>query len=337
MTSWSSKVKILQPWEFWPFPYVYIWIYGYYFIQALRFRHPSWFSAVNPCMPYGGLYGYSKAEVLELLPSKYVPQFILVEPQEFEIDSKFLTEFHFPLILKPDVGERGIGVQLIASEEELQRELQNRKWPQIIQEYVVETEEFGILCERSIETGLFRVTSVTGKGFLQVEGNGKDSIKDLLLLEERNQRYVDSLEDSILNVIPKQGENLVVEPIGNHNRGTQFYDARNLISETLEKRINDLLGTLEGFNFGRLDVRCESWEKLLQGDYKIIELNGVASEPTHIYEGGFSYWEGQNALFYQWRQMVKRTIFEKNKGFKMPPIIQTFRDFATYKGKLKNH
>jgi hypothetical protein len=40
-----------------------------------------------------------------------------------------------------------------------------------------------------------------------------------------------------------------------------------------------------GFYFGRLDVMYNTVEELEQGiNFSIVELNGAASEPTHIYD-----------------------------------------------------
>ena len=42
---------------------------------------------------------------------------------------------------------------------------------------------------------------------------------------------------------------------------------------------------IEGWNYGRIDVKYNTFEELLEGEnLKILEINGVIAEPTHIYD-----------------------------------------------------
>ena len=114
-----------------------------------------------------------------------------------------------------------------------------------------------------------------------------------------------------------------------------FCDARQLNCQLLEEQMNVLLKSLNGFRMGRLDLRAESWEALLQGHYQIIELNGSASEPTHIYQPGFSFFEAQKTLFKQWHLMASIAKEVLKSNYQLPPILQTFRDFSAYKQQIK--
>ena len=136
----------IPPWEFWPYPLVYSGIFAYYSTQAIRYGHPAWFSAVNPGIPYGGLYGYSKAQVLKMLPREYVPPFVVL-PGGSSVDDTLLKahDLKFPLIVKPDVGERGIGVEKVKSLTELQEILQEAKHPQIVQHCICLLEHFSLI------------------------------------------------------------------------------------------------------------------------------------------------------------------------------------------------
>lgn len=334
MKKWFSGHRTLIPaWEFWPYQWVYAGIFLYYLFLAIRFRHPAWFSAINQCIPYGGLFGYSKSAILQMLPSNKVPQFERIAPP-FALKEETLVQLGFPMILKPDVGERGIGVVLIENLEQLKAALRQRKHPQILQRYVKLPEEFGIFVVRKPRSAHFEVTSITSKRFLSVMGDGKSSILSLIQADQRNQRYLAQLSPDLLKVIPAQGEMIPLQPIGNHNRGTMFCDARHLHSSRLEEQMNEWLKSLQGFRMGRLDLRAESWEALLQGNYQIIELNGAASEPTHIYQPGFSFLEGQKTLFRQWHLMgrIAKEVLKSN--YNLPPINQTFKDFGAYRRQI---
>jgi len=77
---------------------------------------------------------------------------------------------------------------------------------------------------------------------------------------------------------------VVLEPIGNHCRGTTFLNANDIIDEKLTKVFDSISNRIPGFYFGRYDLRCSSIEDLKKGkNVRIIELNGAGSEPDNIY------------------------------------------------------
>ena len=57
--------------------------------------------------------------------------------------------------------------------------------------------------------------------------------------------------------------------------------------------------TYEDVN-GRYDVRTPDAEALGRGEFRIIELNGVTSEATHIYDPRVGLVEAYRTLFEQW-------------------------------------
>ena len=79
-----------------------------------------------------------------------------------------------------------------------------------------------------------------------------------------------------------------MEPIGNHNRGTRFFDASHLISNELTDTIDEIAKGIDGFYYGRFDVKTRSEEDFKKGKIIVLEVNGANSEPTHIYDSKFS-------------------------------------------------
>jgi hypothetical protein len=70
------------------------------------------------------------------------------------------------------------------------------------------------------------------------------------------------------------------------------------------------LSKIEGFYFGRLDIRFNTFAELEQGiNFSIIELNGVKSEPSHIYDPKYSFLVGQREIFRH--QKIIRKIVEQ--------------------------
>jgi hypothetical protein len=102
--------------------------------------------------------------------------------------------------------------------------------------------------------------------------------------------------------VPQAGERIQLVEIGAHSRGTIFLDGSRYQTEALEAALDRIARSFEGFYFGRFDLRVSSLAALQQGrDFKILELNGVTSEATHIYDPINSLFEAYRVLFAQWR------------------------------------
>ena len=72
---------------------------------------------------------------------------------------------------------------------------------------------------------------------------------------------------------------------GNHCRGTTFYNANKLINGQLNEVINKIALQIEGYFYGRFDLKVPNLQDLYAGkNIKILELNGVSSEVAHIYD-----------------------------------------------------
>jgi hypothetical protein len=104
--------------------------------------------------------------------------------------------------------------------------------------------------------------------------------------------------DKLNDVLPA-GAHKELVPYGNHARGAKFFDHSHLADEALTATIDRFSKEIEGFYFGRLDIRFNNWEELKQGiNFSVIELNGAGSEPTHIYDP-------RHSLFFAWKEIVR--------------------------------
>ena len=116
-------------------------------------------------------------------------------------------------------------------------------------------------------------------------------------------------------ILPK-GEKVNLVPYGNHARGAKFIDASHLISDKLTKVIDDMCLQIPEFYFGRMDVMYNSWEELEEGkNFQIVELNGAASEPTHIYDPKHSLFFAWAALAKHITYMYKISVANQKRGF----------------------
>lgn len=221
------------------------------------------------------------------------------------------NQFEFPLIVKPDVGCRGVGVQQVQNFSELMAYHESLKTDYLIQELIDYPNEIGLFYGRVPSQKKGKITGLTLKKFLTIQGNGHDTLEKLLKKDPRYELQLPKLKSkfNLQDVLPNGVEKCLV-PYGNHNRGTLFLDGKEFISEKLENTFNEILSSIDGFYFGRLDIRYTTIEELEQGlNFSIIELNGAKSEPTHIYDPKHSFWFGQKEIF-KHQVLMKNVVLE---------------------------
>lgn len=92
-------------------------------------------------------------------------------------------------------------------------------------------------------------------------------------------------------------------PFGNHSRGSKFIDASYLISDKLTNVIHEMCLQIDGFYFGRMDIMYNSIAELEAGkNFQIVEINGAASEPTHIYDP-------KHSIFFAWKELARHISY----------------------------
>lgn len=311
----------LFSWEYWPYQLIYIPIYFYWLWLSLRARSLFFFSLANPAIQLGGLIGESKYEILKLLPQDLIPRTVYLTPGT-SIEAMRLQiagqNIQYPLIAKPDIGERGFLVEKIACEKALVEYLAAHPVAVIVQEYITYEEEVSILYYRFPGEAQGHITSVTLKEFLSVTGDGESTLEQLIRAYPRALLQWERLQIDFsdqLNCILPPGKSLLLEPIGNHSRGTTFLDGNHLIDSELRSTFDEISHSLEGIYFGRFDVRCKDFDSLRKGKaFSILELNGVKAEPTHIYEPGYSIRKAYKALFHQWNIIYQLGMINRKRG-----------------------
>ena len=117
-------------------------------------------------------------------------------------------------------------------------------------------------------------------------------------------------------------EHFLVEPIGSHNLGTAFFDRCDLNSEALETQLTHWSNQLPGFYYGRFDLKFKRWEDLLEGrNFKIIEINGVNAEPTHIYNPGYKLKAAYREIFYHMDLIYEISKQNRALGYRPKPLF----------------
>lgn len=298
MKLWWHK---LRNWEYWSVNIVYLPTFLVWVWYMLKFWSFKFYKYANPSIKNGGLYGDSKMAIYALLPKGIYPKTVFISKNSKQgiIDEITSNQLQFPLIVKPDIGCRGVGVQKVYNPEELLAYANISEQDFLIQEIIEFPNEIGLFYYRLPTEKIGKISGITLKKFLTVIGNGTDSMEKILKKKPRFEMQIPKLKKHFdLNEILNIGEQHCLVPFGNHNRGTEFLDGKEFITEKLEQTFNSFLKNVDGFYYGRLDIRFNSFEELEEGkNFAIIELNGAKSEPTHIYDPKHSFWYGQREIF----------------------------------------
>jgi hypothetical protein len=324
---WLIKLTHFEYWTWWMF---YIPLLPYWLYQAVRTRSLTFFTNADPCIDYGGFFGESKIDILKQISSTFLPTYFFVKKESTLQEVLEMIEdkqLHFPIICKPNVGERGSQVEKINDEVALEEYLKNLQEDFIIQEFITFDIELGVLYYRLPEETKGQVSSITRKEFLSVIGDGKSSIEALMQASTRARFQLETMRlrlgEKIKEVIPA-GEKRLLEPIGNHCRGTKFLDNNFLMNEKLNQVFDKIALPIEGFHYGRFDMKVKSIEDLYEGkNIKIMELNGVSSEPGHIYDPKNTLWKAYRDLAKHWRIIADISIQQQKRGIQpiAPKII----------------
>ena len=311
----SNIAKRFQ-WEHWPASMFYVPNLPYAFYLAIRAKHTAFFSAANPCIKSSGNGTESKFITTNLVPKKFRPKTILITkntPFELVISEIKKHQITYPFIAKPDIGFRGLLVQKINNQTALKTYLEKYPIAILIQEFLAYNNECGIFYHRKPNKKKGCISSITLKRFLSVIGNGSSSIKELILADDRARRYLDlfqQIHQEKLEKIPEKGKKVALTVIGNHSKGTQFINGNHLISKKLEQTFDALSASIPGWYYGRVDVKYNDFSGLEDGtDFKILEINGILSEPTHMYDAeNYTYLKALKSIRTHWKFLFEIAI-----------------------------
>lgn len=324
--------------EYWPFQIFYFPMFLYGLWLAMRSGSLSYFSAANPGLKYGGAFDMSKSALLAQIDPVFQPAFIIIKnPEQFsrKDEEEVMNRLGYPLVAKPDVGERGKRVEKIRNPHELIVYMSETSGPVLLQEFAPQPQEAGILFYRMPDGTEKGITSIVLREFLKVTGNGKYSLEELAGMQERARNRMDYLKkrfkESWEQIIP-EGETIILEPIGNHNRGTAFLDGNHLITPELVNKIDEMTEKIKGFYYGRLDVKFETDEQLKRGkDLVVLEVNGVNSEPAHIYQPGTHLCSAYKEIVKHMKLIREIALMNhKHYGVKYAPVYRMVHDLLLH-------
>ncbi|MEE9350573.1 MAG: hypothetical protein V3U80_11035 [Flavobacteriaceae bacterium] len=337
----KSKFIKLTQWEHWATPFFYVPVLPYAFLQALKMRSLTFFLQVNPSIKNSGDGTESKYDTMCLIPEEFRPKSVLIKMNthfkdvEHAIKSVNIT---YPLIAKPDKGFRGLLVKKIDTPTALKLYLKkNNSVAIILQEYVDYPNECGVFYHRLPNESKGVISSITLKKFLSVVGDGKATLKDLIRADKRAFLYFDLLQNihqEKMNSIPVKDKKITLTVIGNHSKGTQFLNGNHLINGELRDTFDALNKKIDGWFYGRLDIKYHTFKELQEGqNFKILEINGILAEPTHIYDASAkeaSYFKALLAIKNNWKVLTQ--IAKQNKENHQKPDKKALKYIKEMKG-----
>jgi membrane protein DedA with SNARE-associated domain len=333
----------MRRWEFWPAWMFYPPVALYAAWLAVKYRGLTLPTAANPGIFSGGMVGESKIATLNAL-TEGAPEFTaeaqLLERGPVEDRIRRLDELCerrgivYPFILKPDIGHRGAGVKLIHSHEQAEAYLSVTTAPLVVQRYAEGPSEAGIFYYRFPHEERGRIFAITKKIFPRITGDGRSTVEELIWNDPRARfvaaKYLKRLagrEDEVLGA----GVTLRLVEAGNHAQGCIFRDGMRLLTPQLEERFDAISKTVPGFYVGRYDIRYASEEELRAGrSFKIVELNGAASEATSIYDEKNSLWSAYRTLFRQWDLVFAIGAANRARGCETTKVAEVWKSWRQY-------
>ena len=341
LSAWFGRWR---HWEFWPAWMFYPPVAIYCLWLGVKYRGLTLPTAANPGIFSGGMVGESKMATLREL---------MATSPEFTADAELISgstvaerlaslqticqrlSIAYAFILKPDVGQRGAGIKLIRTEDQATTYLARTTAPLLVQRYAEGPHEAGIFYYRFPGEAHGHIFAITEKFFPVLTGDGQSTVEELVWRDARARfmagTYLSRLGERRVEVLAN-GESLKLVESGNHCQGCIFRDGMHLYTTALAERMDAISRQISGFNIGRFDIRFTSVEDLKAGkNFKIIELNGAASEATNIYDAKNSLWSAYRTLFRQWDLVFAIGAANRSRGHATTAlsfIWKTWREYS---------
>ena len=344
----SSWLRLTH-WEYWPPWVTYAPVAAYVATLMMKYRALTAFTAANTTIPAGGFVGESKIDILRGLGASedlvartgFIEGRLDVDAKVSRADRLMRTlAIGLPVVLKPNEGQRGSGVVVARSRDELIAHLRQTTVDTLVQEYVPGL-EFGVYYSRHTGAAHGRILSITRKMLPAVIGDGQSTLERLILTDRRTlgmARFHLSRNDSRLDVVPAAGEVVSLGDCGSHCRGATFLDGRAQLTPAIERVFDEMARAYDGFYFGRFDVRVGALDDFAAGrKFKVIELNGVTSEATHIYDPAIGLRDVYRALFEQWRLAFEIGAENISRGVPTSSLGDLIKLLMKYRHDSRGH
>ena len=345
-----TSSRQISAFEFWPGWLFYTPVVIFWILLGIRYRSFTLPTAANPRVETGGLCGERKSTILDDAgpdAAPWIAPYVILTTGDDDL-ARLLrllaaAQISLPLVVKPNIGCNGTGVRLVETIKSLKSTLEAfpRAVELMVQELVAFEGEAGIFYIRDPEAASGRITSLTLKHAPILIGNGYSTVRELMLQDERTRQipeiYAPRLKDHLDRVL-SPGEALRLVFAGNHCKGSIFSNGNDDITSALTARIDTIIRDLPDFHFGRLDVRFQSRAALRAGkDFRIIEINGVGSEATHIWDRNTRLWAAYNDQFQHYRAAFRIGAQMRKHGVKPTSVRELFAFWQTQRRLMASY
>ena len=342
--------RVVSPFEFLPDWLVYGPVVVQWIALGLRYGDFSLPTAANPAITTGGLCGESKTAILDLVqgPSRaWISPYATMVTGTHDVARALAVMaaagLSLPLVVKPDIGCNGTGVRLVEDQAALGAALAAfpRDVRLVLQALVPHESEAGIFYVRKPGEAHGRITSLTLKHAPAVTGDGTSTLRQLILADPRHGKlqalYLDRLAGR-LDTVPDPGERVRLVFAGNHCKGSIFRNGAAEITPALSARIEEIARSMPDFHFGRIDLRFESLDALRRGEgFGIIEINGVGSEATHIWDPDTTLREVWSAQFRHYGEAFAIARDMRRRGARTSGLRRMAHDWFEQRRLMKSY
>lgn len=311
----------LTHWETWPYRVKYIPLIPAWLWYCLRSGSWWFFTSSNPSLTFGGFEGERKSEMYDQLPPGSYPKSIYIKPfiPYDEVESLIAAGYQFPFAVKPDIGTMGFMFRKIDSDEQLKKYHNKMPSDYIIQEWVGYPVEVSVFYYRFPHAQTGTITGFIKKEFLQVKGNGRSTLWELVQNYDRVQFRLEEMKAKHahkLNEIIPEGEIYILSHALNLSRGGKLVSLEHEKDARLLKVFDGLSHYTKHFYYGRYDIKCASVEDLKEGkNFSILEYNGCGAEPHHAYGNGNTLWQAHKIFLHHWKILYQISKYNHTHGY----------------------
>ncbi|MCV2403678.1 D-alanine--D-alanine ligase [Marinomonas sp. C2222] len=327
--------RSISPYEFLPTWFFYTPVVLQSICQGIYYRDFRLPLVANPSIKLSGMVGESKHDIMRLagdIAQPWISPFVtLTKTQEsvstqVELAMNALRDANldFPVVGKPDLGCRGVGVKLLHNQSQLESYItdfpENARF--LLQQKAPYKAEAGVFYVRQPDAEQGEIISITLKYAPSVVGDGQRTLKALIEACPRAGQlahlYLPRHTDK-LDWVPKEGEEFQLAFAGSHSRGSIFRDGNQFISKELTQKLDVILHDVQGYHYGRLDIKFDNLEDFMKGEkFTILELNGASSEAAHIWDRNTPLKSIFGMLLTQYRLLYSIGAKQKKLGYKPP-------------------
>lgn len=330
--SWFPKIRTFIPvleraifrlthWETWDWRIKYFLIAPVWFWYCLKARSLWFFTAANPTLTFGGFDGENKREMYEHLPAGSYPESVYASRNQSCTAVEEMVRrqgLELPLAVKPQVGKMGLMFRKITSWADLQAYHQNIPCDYIIQPFISYPLELSVFYYRMPGAEKGTITGFIRKDFLEVTGDGKSTLWQLMSRYPRVQFRLDEMKakhkKTLQHVIPA-GEKYVLSPALNLSRGGRLVSLSHLKDDRLLAVFDKLSHSTGTFFYGRYDIKCLSIEDLKKAkNFSVLEYNGSGAEPHHVYGNGYNLFQACGIIASHWQKLYRISRINHKKG-----------------------